>query len=219
MIRALTLALLFCPLLANAADPSTTARQRMQSFSNNLQSVSADFKQVVTTANGKATDETAGSLALSAPNRFRWEAKTPFEQLIVADGAKVWIYDPDLEQVSVRNQSSEEAHSPLSVLTDLARMDREFTTSEAGDRDSLQWLKLVSKAKEPDFEYAELGFDARDLARMHFKDQLGNDTEIRFSNWKRNPSLPASTFAFKPPAGVDVIGDVKPDADVFPLNN
>lgn len=219
MMRVLILSLFLFPLLANAAAGSTTARQQMEAFSNHLKSVSADFKQVVTTANGKATDETSGSLALSAPNRFRWEAKTPFEQLIVADGAKVWIYDPDLEQVSVRNQSSEEAHSPLSVLTDLGRMDREFTTSEAGERDGLRWLKLVSKAREPDFEYAELGFDVQGLGRMHFKDQLGNDTEIRFSNWQRNPSLPASTFKFTPPTGVDVIGDIKPDAAVFPLKN
>ncbi len=219
MMPALILLLLFSPLLVNAADTPADARQRMQAFANNLQSVSADFKQVVTTANGKATDETGGTLALSAPNRFRWDTKTPFEQLIVADGAKVWIYDPDLEQVSVRNQSSEEAHSPLSVLTDLGRMDREFTTSESGERGGLRWLKLVSKAREPDFQYAELGFDAQGLARMHFMDQLGNDTEIRFSNWQRNPSLPASTFAFEPPAGVDVIGDVKPDADVFPIRN
>ena len=219
MMRALILSLLLTPLVASAANAPPTAHKRMQAFAKNLQSVSADFKQVVTTANGKPTDETSGSLALSAPNRFRWEAKTPFEQLIVADGAKVWIYDPDLDQVSVRNQGSAEAHSPLSVLTDLDRMDREFTTSEAGERDGLQWLKLVSKAKEPDFEYAELGFDAQGLARMHFKDQLGNDTEIRFSNWQRNPDLPAAAFTFKPPAGVDVIGDVKPDADVFPLKN
>ena len=219
MMRALILSLLLLPLLANATDAPASAHQRMQAFAKNLQSVSADFKQVVTTANGKPTDETSGTVALSAPNRFRWEAKTPFEQLIVADGAKVWIYDPDLEQVSVRNQGSAEAHSPLSVLTDLDRMDREFTTSESGERENLQWLKLISKAKEPDFEYAELGFDAQGLARMHFKDQLGNDTEIRFSNWQRNPGLPASTFAFKPPAGVDVIGDVKPVADVFPLQN
>lgn len=216
MLRHLMLTALLLPALAQAAD---AARGRMEAFSKDLKSVSADFSQVVTTANGKRTDETKGTLALSAPNRFRWDAKTPFEQLIVADGAKVWIYDPDLEQVSVRNQSFEEAHSPLTVLTDLSQMDREFTTSESGERDGLAWLKLVSRAKEPDFEYAELGFDAQNLSRMRFKDQLGNLTEIRFSNWQRNPSLPATTFSFKPPAGVDVIGDAKPDADVFPLKD
>lgn len=215
-LRYLALSLFLCPMLADAAD---TARSRMERFSKDLNAVSADFSQVVTTASGKPTDETRGTLALSAPNRFRWDAKTPFEQLIVADGAKVWIHDPDLAQVSVRNQSFEEAHSPLTVLTDLSQMDREFTTSESGERDGLVWLKLVSRAKEPDFDYAELGFDAQNLARMQFKDQLGNVTEIRFSNWQRNPSLPGNTFRFKPPAGADVIGDVKPDADVYPLKN
>jgi outer membrane lipoprotein carrier protein len=84
-------------------------------------------------------------------------------------------------------------------------------------RSAWESLPLTSKAKEPEFEYAELGLDATALQRMRFKDQLGNVTEIRFADWKRNPSLPAGTFKFTPPKGVDVVGDLKPDAEVFPV--
>lgn len=196
-----------------------TARSRMEAFSKGLHAVSGSFSQSVTDANGHRGDASRGTLALEAPRQFRWETTAPYQQTIVADGAKVWVYEPDLEQVSVRNQSAAEAHSPLTVLTDLSQLDRQFEASEGGEHDGLSWLRLTSKAKEADFEYAELGFDAASLQRMRFKDQLGNVTEIRFTDWKRNPSLPAGMFAFTPPKGVDVVGDVKPDAEVFPVRD
>ena len=214
-------AFFFAPLLllCVAAHGADTARARMEAFSKNLHSVSASFNQSVTDANGHRGDESRGTFALEAPRQFRWETSSPYQQTIVADGAKVWVYEPDLEQVSVRSQSSEEAHSPLTVLTDLSQLDSQFKSSEAGAHDGLNWLKLTSKAKEPEFEYAELGFDAATLQRMRFKDQLGNTTEIHFADWKRNPAIPAGTFTFVPPKGVDVVGDIKPDAEVFPVKN
>lgn len=211
----LPLLLLSC-VAAHAAD---SARARMEAFSRGLNSVTAQFAQTVTDANGRRGDESRGTLALEAPRQFRWETRQPYEQVIVADGARVWIYEPDLEQVSVRNQSSEEAQSPLTVLTDLSQLDSQFTTREGGERDGLAWLRLTSKAKEPEFEFAELGFDANRLVRMRFQDQLGNATEIRFDDWKRNPSLPASMFRFTPPKGVDVVGDLRPEAEVRPLQD
>ncbi|MBO9663108.1 outer membrane lipoprotein chaperone LolA [Dokdonella sp.] len=212
---AVLLLLPFC-LAAQAAD---SARARMEAFSKGLRSVTAQFAQTVTDANGHRGDESRGALSLEAPRQFRWETKEPYQQTIVADGERVWIYEPDLQQVSVRNQSSEEAHSPLTVLTDLSQLDSQFASGEGGEREGLVWLKLTSKAKEPEFEYAELGFDAAGLVRMRFKDQLGNTTEIRFADWKRNPNLPAATFKFTPPKGVDVIGDLKPGADVYPIKD
>jgi len=215
MHKALFLLLLFTA----SADAVDSARSRMQAFSKDLKSVTADFSQSVTDANDHRGDESRGTMALQAPRQFRWETKKPYQQTIVADGQRVWVYEPDLEQVSVRSQSSEEAHSPLTVLTDLSQIDTQFTASESGERDGFVWLKLVSKAKEPEFEYAELGFSANTLDRMLFKDQLGNTTEIRFSEWKRNPSLSADTFKFTPPKGVDVIGNPDAGAEVFPVKD
>jgi outer membrane lipoprotein carrier protein len=206
-------------LIAQDVVAADSARARMEAFSKALNSVSGRFSQSVTDAAGHRGDESQGTLALEAPRQFRWETTTPYQQTIVADGARVWVYEPDLEQVSVRSQSAAEAHSPLTVLTDLSQLDGQFGTSEAGEHDGLAWLRLVSKAKEPEFEYAELGLDHTSLRRMVFKDQLGNTTEIRFADWKRNPSLPAGTFKFTPPKGVDVVGDLKPDAEVFPVTD
>jgi len=94
------------------------------------------------------------------------------------------------------------------VLTDVKQLDRNFKVAEQGEHDGLVWLRLTSTAKDPQFDYADLGFDANGLARMTFRDQLGAVTEIRFANWQRNPSIPPATFNFVPPKGADVIGDV-----------
>ena len=212
------LVLLAALTLATAAH-ADTARSRMEAFSKDLKSVTATFSQSVTDANGEPRDTSHGTLALEAPRQFRWETKQPYEQTIVADGTRIWVYEPDLEQVSVRSQSGEEAHSPLTVLTNLGELDSQFIATESGERDGLQWLKLVSKAKEPEFEYAELGFSAKSLDRMVFKDPLGSTTEIRFEDWKRNPSIPADTFKFTPPKGVDVIGNTDPGAEIHPIKD
>ena len=211
--------LLFLLCVVTPSFAADDARTRMEAFSRDLHSVTATFTQSVTDANGHRGEETSGTLALQAPRQFRWETKAPYEQIIVADGQRVWVYEPDLQQVTVRSQSSEEAHSPLTVLTDLSQLDSQFTTSESGERDGLAWLKLVSKDKEPEFEFAELGLSAQGLDRMVFKDQLGNSTEIRFSDWKRNPKISADTFKFTPPKGVDVIGNTDPGAEVFPVQD
>jgi outer membrane lipoprotein carrier protein len=209
-------ALLACTTGAFAADGG---RARLDAFAKDLNSVSAGFEQHVADPNHGAGKTSKGTLALKAPRQFRWDVTSPYKQLIVADGEKVWIYDPDLEQVTVRAQGTEEAHSPLTVLTDLSQLDRNFTATEQGERDGLIWLRLKSKDKDPQFEFADLGFDAAGLARMAFKDALGNSTEIHFSSWQRNPKLAADAFRFTPPQGVDIIGDPKPDAEVHALKD
>ncbi|HXR62500.1 MAG TPA: outer membrane lipoprotein chaperone LolA [Rudaea sp.] len=201
---------------ASAAD---VARARLDAFAKGLNSVSAAFEQQVYDAKGGKGKTTQGALALKAPRQFRWDTTAPYKQLIVADGEKVWIYDADLEQVSVRAQGTEEAHSPLTVLTDLSQLDRDFATSEQGEHDGLSWLRLKSKEKEPQFAYADLGFDAGGLERMRFEDMLGDKTEIRFSDWKRNPQLAADAFKFTPPKGVDIIGDPTPAAEAHPIRD
>lgn len=212
-----SLACLILSFLVTIAVAAEDARSRLDAFSNGLTAVSGGFEQAVVDGDSGKTKTSRGTVALKAPRQFRWETVTPFKQTIIADGDKVWVYDPDLEQVTVRPQGTEEAHSPLTVLTDLSQLDRDFTASEQGEHDGLVWLRLKSKDKEPQFEYADLGFDARGLSRMVFKDAFGNSTEIRFSAWQRNAKLAADTFKFTPPNGVDVIGDPTPAAEVHPL--
>ena len=219
MKRLTIVAAVFLLSLAGAAQAATgTARARLDAFASGLHSLTGNFSQTLVDPNGNAGKTSTGTLALQAPRQFRWETTAPYKQTIVADGSRVWMYDPELEQVTVRVQSSEEAHSPLTVLTDLKQMDREFKVSEQGGHDGLAWLRLTSTAKDPQFAYADLGFDANGLARMTFKDQLGSTTDIRFSNWQRNVAIPPAVFTFTPPKGADVIGDA-PVLQVQPLKN
>ncbi|ULU23911.1 outer membrane lipoprotein chaperone LolA [Dyella terrae] len=200
---------------AMAAGP---ARSKLDAFTNGMHSLTGNFSQTLKDANGNAGKPSNGTLALEAPRQFRWETLAPSKQTIVADGSRVWLYDPDLEQVTVRVQSSEESHSPLTVLTDVKQMDKDFNAVEQGDHDGLNWLRLTSKAKDPQFDYADLGFDANGLARMVFRDQLGAVTDIRFSDWHRNVAISPETFNFVPPPGTDVIGDA-PVIQTQPIKN
>ena len=204
VIASVVLALSLNSVVKAATGP---ARARLDAFATGLHSLTGHFAQSLTDINGKVSKTSSGTLALEAPRQFRWDTLTPSKQTIVADGSRVWLYDPDLEQVTVRIQSTEESHSPLTVLTDLKQMDKDFKVAEQGEHDGLVWLRLSSTAKDPQFDYADLGFDANGLARMTFRDQLGSITDIRFSGWQRNAPIPASDFNFVPPKGTDVIGD------------
>jgi len=205
---AVTAVVLMLSLGTVAQAANGAARTRLDAFAAGLHSLTGQFTQSLTDINGHSTKSSSGTLALEAPRQFRWDTLTPYKQTIVADGSRVWMYDPELEQVTVRVQSTEEAHSPLTVLTDVKQVDRNFKVAEQGEHDGLLWLRLTSTAKDPQFDYADLGFDANGLARMTFRDQLGSTTDIRFSGWQRNAPIPASAFNFVPPKGADVIGDV-----------
>lgn len=205
--------------LASLAHATTgPARQRLDAFATDLHSLKGHFTQTLADASGQGAKTSSGTLALEAPRQFRWDTLEPYKQTIVADGSRVWLYDPELEQVTVRVQSTEEAHSPLTVITDLKQLDKDFSVAERGERDGLVWLRLSSRAKDPQFDYADLGFDAQGLKRMMFRDQLGAVTDIRFSDWQRNVDLPPSTFNFTPPQGADVIGDL-PVMTTHPLKD
>ena len=145
------------------------ARARLDAFATGLHALTGHFSQTLTNVNGQDSKTSTGTLALEAPREFRWDTTAPYQQTIVADGGRVWMYDPELEQVTVRKQSTEEAHSPLTVLTDLKQLDKEFKTSERGQHDGLDWLRLTSASKDAQFAWVDLGFDANGLARMTFR--------------------------------------------------
>jgi len=185
------------------------ARDELKTFTTGLRSLDGQFSQQVYDTRGKVKETTSGRVALSAPRLFRWEYQRPHEQLIIADGSKVWMYEPDLQQATVRAQGTEEQSSPLTALINPALLEQQYDLSEeAAPRDGLQWLSLTPKRDtEASFQYAALGFAAKGLARMEITDAVGQRTVITFTGWKRNPSLAAGTFRFTPPAGTDVIGN------------
>ena len=139
---------------------------------------------------------------------FRWEYTKPYEQLIVADGSHVWVYDPDLQQVTRRAQGAEEQNSPLAALVDPAKLERDYVLHDAGNADGLDWLDIApKKASDTGFRSARLGFGPEGLATMQVTDALGQKTRIEFSHWQRNPAFSAGTFRFVPAKGVDVVGE------------
>jgi outer membrane lipoprotein carrier protein len=206
-------------LLFGSAPAWADARAQLDAFARGLDSLRGTFVQSVTTADGRPGETSEGSLALKAPRQFRWNYDSPFPQLIVADGLNVWIHDVDLEQVTVRAQSTEEAQSPLSVLTDLSLLDRDFTVSARPDADGVAWLRLVSKAEEPAFQHCDLGFQGEALVRMVLVDHLGQRNELRFGRWERNVALPDDLFRFVPPEGADVVGEPVQGAEAFPVRD
>ena len=200
-IAALTAALLFASSAANAG-----ARDDLNAFTKGLKGLDGQFSQQVFDARGKQKERASGRVAVSAPRLFRWEYTKPNPQLIVADGKTVWVYEPDLQQASKRAQGVEEANSPLAILLDPSKLDRDFVVKEAGTRDGLEWLQLTPKQAEAGFKTAKLGFGNGGLAQMEYVDALGQRTKIAFTGWKRNPAFAKGTFVYVPAKGVDVIG-------------
>lgn len=217
IVRLAAVLLLMSPVVAAASGP---ARERLDAFTRDLDGLQGTFSQVVHDANGLLQEQSEGTVALRAPRQFRWEYRTPFPQVIVADGSNVWIHDVDLEQVTVRSQSAEESQSPLTVLTDLGLLERDYMVSEAGESDGIAWLRLEPRAAEAPFVRCDLGFDAsHGLVSMRLQDSLGQRNEIRFADWVRNPAFAADAFAFTVPAGADLIGEPVESAQAFPLRD
>ena len=207
MKQTLRLVLLGTAMLASTA--MAGARDDLKSFTTGLKGLDGQFTQQVYDAKGTLKESSSGRVALSAPRLFRWEYAKPYPQLIVADGKKVWVYDPDLQQVTVRGQGSEEQNSPLSALIDPAKLDQQFNVKESGVSDGLQWLTLTPKSEgDASFQTARLGFGKAGLVRMDVVDAVGQNTKISFSGWKRNPAFAGTTFKYTPAKGVDVVGDI-----------
>lgn len=206
-------------LFTVSAMSASTARQQLDAFTLGLNGLSGKFIQQTITPKGEIQETSRGTLALKAPRLFRWQYTKPFPQLIVADGSNIWIYDQDLEQVTVRNQSLEEAQTPLIVLLDPAQLDRDFSVKSITLNDDLKWLELTPKTQETSFKHIRIGMNKNQPGRMSLTDLLDNRTEWQFSHWQRNPKLDNKLFTFVPPEGVDVIGEPVNNAVVSPLRN
>lgn len=193
-------------LLTMAAAASAGARDDLNAFTKGLKGLDGQFTQQVFAANGKQKEQSSGRVAVSAPRLFRWEYVKPYAQVIVADGTTVWVHDPDLQQVSKRAQGAEEANSPLAILLNPARLDRDFMVKEAGTISGTEWLQVTPRNGDAAFKSAKLGFDQTGLSQMEYVDALGQRTRISFSGWKRNPIFAKGTFVYVPAKGVDVIG-------------
>jgi outer membrane lipoprotein carrier protein len=191
---------------ANVAD----GKQRAEQFLQGLEGLQADFTQTLSDRTGQVTDESSGTLAIKRPNRFRWDYRNPHEQVIVSDGARVWVYDSDLEQVTVRKLDLALSSTPAMLLSGDGALTDNFNVTEATEREGVLWVRLEPKRNDTDFKSVRLGFASgkpQDLKFMELADKLGQTTLLEFSKLERNPALDASRFVFNVPVGADVIGD------------
>ncbi|RIX43590.1 MAG: outer membrane lipoprotein carrier protein LolA [Rhodocyclales bacterium GT-UBC] len=190
------------PLLAEAG-----AIDQLHQFLQGTRTLKAEFAQTVIARNGRKPQLSSGVVAISRPGKLRWEILKPYPQLVVGDGEKIWIYDQELQQVTVRKAGQAIGGSPATLLSGNNDLEKNFNLKEAGDAEGLNWVEATPKSGDSGFEKVRLGFAGSDLKAMELQDSFGQTTVIRFSKLERNPALPASSFKFTPPAGVDVVGE------------
>jgi outer membrane lipoprotein carrier protein len=181
--------------------------EKLQAFVAQTQSARAQFTQQVLEKNGKAQQSASGTLVFARPGKFRWEYQKPYAQSIVGDGQKLWIYDKELAQVTVKKLEGALGSSPAALLAGSNDLEEYYNLNAKGVSRGLDWLEAYPKEADSMFQKVRMGFKGNTLDTMELHDQLGQVTVIRFSRIERNPKLPADSFAFTPPAGVDVIED------------
>lgn len=200
-------ALLLVLLSAGAVAADADGYARVEKLLGNLQSLQAQFKQTLTDSKGQVTDQSSGTLAIRRPNRFRWDYTAPHEQLIVADGSRIWLYDPDLEQVTVRRLTDSLSGTPAMLLSGEGKLADNFTVTQTSQDAQAQWVMMEPKRNDTDFKWVRLGFSGEVLKFMQLADKLGQITTLEFSDVQRNPQIDPAKFTFKVPEGADVIGD------------
>jgi len=193
-----------CSVAAEGVNHDLVSENKVSIFFKNLKTITADFEQIVQNAQLGSSDKASGKLWIERPGKFRWDYTAPYEQEIVSDGKKLWIFDKDLEQVTARPINLSMENTPAVLLSDTKPIGDAFTISDAGVREKLNWTELTPKDPEASFTGILLGFSGSNLSKMFLKDNLGQTTELTFSNLKRNDKIASQKFVFTPPEGVDV---------------
>ena len=193
--------------LSLAAHAQAASIDRFKTFLRTTQAARASFEQRVQDRAGKVVQESRGKFVFLRPGRFRWEYAKPVDQLIVGDGERVWIYDRDLNQVTVRRLNAALGSTPAALLAGASDVEKSFELSEAGERDGLEWLEARPKDKEAGFERIRMGFGTAGVQAMELTDHFGQTTMLRFTGLERNPKVDPAEFRFEPPKGADVLGE------------
>lgn len=181
---------------------------KLKEFIASTRSAQANFSQVVLDQGGKRIQSASGVMQFVRPGKFRWTYQKPYEQLIVGDGAKFWLYDVDLNQVTVKKLDAALGSSPAALLSGSNEIERGFALKESGSQDGLDWLQATPKAQDSSFNSILMAFNAQaELVVMELNDQFGHKTVLRFSGLKRNPQLSPQLFKFDPPKGADVLSE------------
>ncbi|WP_280152579.1 outer membrane lipoprotein chaperone LolA [Piscinibacter sp. XHJ-5] len=197
--------LLFAALLSAVSFAvHADAVDTLKDFVTNVKSGHASFTQTVVSPDGAKKKTSSGSFDFARPNRFRFAYAKPFEQLIVADGQKVWIHDVDLNQVSVRKFSQALGATPAAILAG-GSLEKDFTLSPLPAKDGLEWVQATPKVKDGAFQSVRIGFKGRDLSAVEITDSFGQRSLLQFSQFAANAGVAPELFKFTAPPGADVI--------------
>jgi outer membrane lipoprotein carrier protein len=199
----------FLMLMTHSAIASPT--EDLTKLLGGLKTMKSSFTQTVYDNHGKAIQTSHGEMALDRPGKFRWDVKKPVPQLIVANDKKLWIYDPDLDQVTIKKINLAAGDTPALLLSHVGTvLEDKYTVSSAAEKPaSLNWFLLKPKSNDNMFETVKMGFNGSKIEEMRLTDHLGHTTAIKFNNASTNINLPATLFKFKSPKGVDVIDETR----------
>jgi len=195
-------------ILALIASPATAddAEKRLKAALKNLDNISAEFKQTLRDEDKNIVQQSRGTLKLQRPGKFAWVYTDPFEQRIVADGSELWIYDVELEQVTVKPMDAGLSNAPIMILMKQSDVSEQFTINEVGQRKYLYWVELLPTASDLEYTTIYIGLEDGSVRAMELQDQFGQSTQIVFENLRVGVVHDPATFKFVPPPGVDVYG-------------
>jgi len=200
--------LLLCATFLHGTASAETGRERLESFLRNLSSLQATFVQTIYGENGRRLEKSSGQVALLRPGQFRWDYQTPFPQTIVADGEKVWFYDPELAQVTVKPMGTAIGETPALLLLGSDRpLEDDFSFVEMKPDGERLWVELRPRQEDASFTAVRMGFHGEQLAAMELLDNFGQRTRLELSEYQHNPTLAPELFRFVVPTGVDVLED------------
>jgi outer membrane lipoprotein carrier protein len=205
-LRLASMGALACGVLA-LPSAQAAAVDQLRSFLAQTRVASGEFTQRVTGRPGAAPQDSRGSFVFQRPGKFRWVYTRPYEQVIVADGERLYLYDRDLSQVTVKKLGGALPASPASILFGANDFERDFDVREGGVRDGLAWIVATPRQRDSPFEQIEIGFRDGLPAAMLLRDSFGQVSSLTFTGIERNPRVAAETFRFTPPPGTDVLED------------
>jgi len=197
----LLLGLLFLPLTGSTAGQ---ALQQLHDFLNKTRTLTADFKQVSFDENGNPVQTSFGMFKLQRPGKFRWDYEKPFVQQIISNSDKVWFYDADLEQVTIRKLDESIGSTPALLLSGQVSLEKNYLIEQQGQDGDLFWIRLLPRDRQSSFKYILIGMDHGVLGGMELNDNFGQLTRIYFSRVRVNVKIDPAQFTFTPPAGTDI---------------
>ncbi len=200
----------FAGMLASLVFPGTAAHASAVSdlnhFFHDVHTVSAKFDQVVLDEALNPLQESSGTLWIERPGKFRWDYDLPYKQVIVGDGKKIWIYDKELQQVTVRSMTGGLGNTPAILLAGKGSLTANFAIRDMGRQGKLDWVQMKPNTRDGGFDDIRIGFGDGQIRSLVLVDSFGHTTRITLTQVHENSAVDPATFRFRPPKGVDVVG-------------